>query len=180
MNKTNPKASMGGRLEWTQPSKDRRSFELLSNGERLATLTFIKPWGTLAECKMEGEAYTFKRTGFLRPKVTVRRSPFDEDIATMEVSLGGEGALEMLDGKRYTFHRLSFWKARWGLTNEAGDLLVSMRLHNKLLRFEGEAVLEDKGRKEGKMVLLMSLGWYLMVLMTQESTAAAGTAGASS
>lgn len=167
-------------MEWRQESSGRRSYELIGEGERLATLHFLKSLGTLAECRMDEGTFTFKRTGFLHPRVTVRRSPYDQDIATMEMSIGGEGRLETIDGKRYTFQRLSFWRSRWGFFNEQGDPLMSLSIRSKMVGLEGEVEVNDRGRKDGKAVMLISLGWYLLVLMNQEVSIVARSGGASS
>ncbi len=164
-----------GAWEWRQPDVKKRRYELVAGNTVKASLAFRSILGTMAECRVDGSEYTFKRTGFLHPKVTVRRSPYDQDIASMDLSWRGEGALEMLNGGRYTLRRLSFWGVRWGIMDDQGDLLASVHMKPKLLRYEGEVQLEERSGREKEMALLLSLLWYIAVLISQESTAAAAS-----
>lgn len=167
-------------LEWRQAGTWSRSYELFSGGTRIGSLSFKKAFGTLAEGEVDNAKYSFKRVGFLRPEVTIRKSPFEEDIGRIRLSFGADATLEFTDGKRYNFHRTSFWKGKWSFSDEQGDLLMTMQMDLALFRRGSEVMVEAKGREDGHFPVLVLLGWYIMVLMAEENSAAAASAAASS
>src|SRR6266849_9596869 len=65
---------------------------LLADGEVAATLTWARSWGSLATGKSGGSEWTFKRLGFLRPRVTVRGTGSDSNLAVLSINWAGEGA----------------------------------------------------------------------------------------
>ena len=140
----------------------------------LASLHFTKKLGTLAEAEIDEERYTFKRVGFLRPKITIRKYQFEDDLATFQL-IGGGGGLEFVDGKRFSLERLSFWKNRWGFTNEQGDLLLTTCLRPTLVGHKGEVAIEDRGGSEPRLLLLAVLAWYVLTLMADEGEVAAAS-----
>ncbi len=121
----------------------------------------------MAEGEFENCRYTFKRTGFLHPRVTIRRLGSEENLGLVRLTLGGNGTLEFTDGKRYSFHRLSFWTNRWGFSDEQGNLLLSMRIHTPFVRHDGEVVLEA-GKGDQYTSIMILLGWYMIAQMAEE------------
>jgi hypothetical protein len=87
--------------------------------------------------------------------------------------MGGNGALEFADGKRYGFHKLSFWTNRWGFSDEQGKVIMS--IHPSLLRREGEVAL-DEGLTDRHANMLMVLGWYMVIQLIEEGEMAAASA----
>ena len=69
----------GNDLVWREPQ--RRSHEVTCNGEVVAALRFEKGWGSLATGECGQTQWTFKRTGFLSPRITVRQVGSETDIA---------------------------------------------------------------------------------------------------
>ena len=59
-------------LRWTQPALLQRQYALCAGDKVVATLRWQKPFGSLALAELAGGVWTFKRSGFLSPKVTVR------------------------------------------------------------------------------------------------------------
>lgn len=165
----------GKRLEWQRKGLLQRSWELRGGEEVLATLSRLKPVGTLAEAEADGAKYTIKRSGFLRPYLTVRKAPFGEDAARMELSFGGSGTLQFPDGKRHSFRKMSFWGNRWAFTDEDGNIILNAG-QRSAFRSAGEVTVEAGSAKDRHLPLLVLLAWYLAVLITEENNAAAASA----
>src|SRR5262245_10227010 len=70
---------VGQELQWVRPSARRKYDELRSGEETVATLRWQK--GSLAVAEVGDGRWTFKRQGFWRQRVTVRREGSDVDIA---------------------------------------------------------------------------------------------------
>jgi hypothetical protein len=169
------KDDSGATLKWEQVKAGQRYYELRKGNEKMASLTFPRALGTFAEAELAGARYTFKRTGFLHPKVTIRRTGLEEDIGLVRLTMGGNGTLEFTDGKRYGFHLLSFWNNRWGFFDEQGNLLMTILIHPSFVKHDGDVFLED-ARMDKHTMLLMVIGWYMMAQMAEEGEMAAVTA----
>lgn len=163
-------------LSWRQPKASQRTYELASEDQVLDVLSFPKLLGTLAETQAGGTRYTFKRSGFLNPKVTIRKAPFEQDIGTMAVSWRGDGAVSMDNGRRYALRRPSVWAFHWQISDEGDGVMADIRSIPGLLRFEGKVDITERGSGNADILLLLALAWYMMVLIRQEG--AAGAAGA--
>lgn len=150
----------------------KRDHELRSGDEVLATLTWPKALGTLAEGTIDGTKYTLKRGGFLHPYVTVRKVPFEEDVARMELTIGGHGTLQFPDGTRYSFQKLSFWGFKWGMMSESGDPLVTFG-QASALKSVGEMSIEPAGAADRHLPILVLLGGYTVILAIEENRTAA-------
>ena len=74
----------GNRLSWSQPKALQRIFELREGNRLFGTLSFVKSLGSLAEASMAAGDWTFKRVGFFRPHVTVRRRGQETDLAVYQ------------------------------------------------------------------------------------------------
>jgi hypothetical protein len=166
---------VGRALHWMQPSVLKREFELLCGNEVVGTLRWQKAFGSLALAEGADGAWTFKRSGFLRPKVTVRPAGSETEAAVFKPSWGGEGTLSFSDGRCYQWHHTSFWHSEWAFTNEAGEPLVHFKPDFALFKHAAEVTLEPSAVSVPDLSLLTLLGWYLMVLMSEDAGGAAAT-----
>ena len=158
---------------WTQPKSIQRHFELKSGTDVYATLTWQKAFGSLALGRFAGEEITLKRGGFIRPYVSVRSAPKGQDVALLRMGFGGNGELQLADGRKYTLQKLSFWKAQWGLTAWNGMLLF--RIHEKrgILKHTAEVKLDSLlGGPSPNLTKLLVISWYAVMLIRQEQAAA--------
>jgi hypothetical protein len=162
-------------LQWRQPSASHRVYELVSGDQVFASLRFVKALGTLAEVQANGATFSLKRVGFLHPKVTIRKTPFEQDIGTVEMSWRGTGTVTMSNGQRYVLKRASAWGGKWEVVDDANETLATTKMRRGFLRNEADVAVEEKGAKNGDLVLLLALGMYISILIQQDSAAAAGS-----
>src|SRR5438445_8993602 len=113
-------------LKWTQPSAFQREYELRAGDDLLATLRWQKTFGSLAVAASADGTWTFKRSGFLSPKVIVRVPGSESDVAVLQPSWRGEGMLQGPEGRRYQWLNTSFWCSEWAFANEASDPRVRL------------------------------------------------------
>jgi len=90
-----------GMLHWVQLHAIKHEFELRSGDELCGTLYWEKAFGSLASVTSEDGEWTFKRVGFLNPRVTVRQPGSDLDIAIFKPGWTGSGSLEFPSGRRF-------------------------------------------------------------------------------
>ena len=163
---------MQSRFEWKQPSAFARTFELRSDDSLVATLHFPKTFGTLAEAVWGEHQWTFKRQGFLRPRITARLSGSEQELALYEPNwTGAKGVLHGPGTRIFLWESVNLFGSehRWRCA-ESGPLLHFTQ--KGVLRSGAEVDVTDAGQREEHLNLLVLLGWYL-VLMAQEEASAA-------
>jgi hypothetical protein len=167
-------------LQWTQPAPLKREYELRAGDKVVATLRWQKAFGSLALAETTAGAWTFKRSGFLRPKVTVRGLGSEKEVAVFKSSWGGEGTLRFSDGPCYQWQNTSFWRSAWAFANEAGESLVHFKPEVAVFKQSAEVKVEPGAFSLPDLSLLTVLGWYIMLLLSEDAAGAAAGAVAGS
>ena len=151
-------------LKWEQSGK--LASRLSADGEVAATLTWARSWGSLATGKSGDSEWTFKRLGFLRPRVTVREVGSDSNLAVLSLNWVGEGAVVFSDGEAFQFKRSGFWHPEWAMLDSRGVRVFLLRPDSGWrkrkadIEFPGEAALGNRA------LLLAILGWYVIILIS--------------
>jgi hypothetical protein len=158
---------------WVQPDVMDRRYELRAGDAVLGTLCWENLWGSLAKGETAEGRWTLKRAGFLRPRVTVRVAGSDAQAALVTLHWDGNGDVNLADGREFRWTRMSFWHSEWAFTTTGGEPLLVFRPKFAMMRSEAEIDIEAQALSSPELSLLALLGWYLMVLINEE-TAAAG------
>jgi hypothetical protein len=175
-------AALGSELLVVQPRLFERRFELRSGTALLATLSFESTLGTLATAETATEAWTFKRVGFLNPRVTIRERDREVDLAAFWPKVWGSGWLGLADGRRFQWKSLGFWSRAWGFTDASDEFLFTLKPGaeesglSDLLKTQAVVVVAPHAYGLTELPLLLMLGWYLMILQLEDATTAAATA----
>jgi hypothetical protein len=169
-------------LYWMQPTM-KRSFELRAGDDLFATLKFETAVGSLATAESASATWTFKRGGVFKPRVTVRVQGTEQNLAVYHLKWGSaEGVLEFADGETYVWQLANFWATRYQIVGAEGNPLISYtsKIDNAsdLLKDQARIEMAPEARDKDKLALLLSIGWYLIVLQ-QEDVMATATAVAS-
>jgi hypothetical protein len=164
-------------LEWKQPGAFSRSYELRAGDSLLATLHFVKMLGSLAEATIQGSQWTFKRSGFLSPKVTARVAGSEADIALYEPNWSStKGLFRLAGGEVLDFRAANFWGSEWSLSSSRGDMLL--RYHTKgMLHAGAELEVSPAARERPDLALMLLLTWYVLVLHREDGSTAVGISG---
>ncbi len=148
-------------MKWKKLSFFRRSFELRAEDQRFGTLEWESILSNQASGEIAGSPWTFRRHGLLKATVTLRRPGTETAAGIFRYGWSGDGILDLEDGRRYQWRRLSFWGCRWAFVDDAGNEKVRFRLEGFL---HGCASVDLSDDQDGDIPILVLLGWYLRVL----------------
>jgi hypothetical protein len=175
---------IGANLEWREPKATVQHYELHAGKELCGTLDFRSAWGTLATAETAGGTWTFKRVGFLNPRVTVRAAGSDRDLAVYQPRFWGDGELALADGAAFQWRAVNFWSTRWSFLDGASRPLVTFRSGvegqslKDIFRTQATVEIDPAASAHPRLPLLVALGWYLILLQHQDTATTAGTVAA--
>ncbi len=169
----------GQELAWTQTGYYHGEYELQAGDEVVATLRWRG--GSLGIAETADGVWSFKRPGLRRSRVSIRRAGSGTEIAVFSSSWIGGGTLELVGGRLFYWSATNLWRSRWVWREANGTELVSLRSRQRI-RLSGQVEWSQAAAALPELDLLVTLGWYLLVMRAQDSTtdavaATAGTAG---
>jgi hypothetical protein len=164
-----------GPLVWAQPKALRREYQLKNDDELVGQLRFEKSYGSLATAEVASQNWTFKREGFLHPRVTVRTLNSDANLAVFHPSWSGGGVVEFPDGRQIRWRHASFWRSEWAFVQGEDRQLLLFKQHEGFLKISARLEFDPANAASPDLPLLAALGWYLMLLAAQDSAAVAVT-----
>lgn len=139
--------------------RTQQVFELHAGDTVVATLRFEHASLTVGEG--DGHRWTFKREGFLHPRVTVRLPDSNDNAATFQASWSGGGSLELPD-RVLRFGAANFWHSQWDWQDGDKHSLVHFKNQHGFLKMEGHVVIEPGAAAVPELPLIVVLGWYLL------------------
>lgn len=158
---------------WTQPKAMSRAYELRNADSLIGHLCFEKSCGSLASAQVAGQKWTFKRVGFLAPRVTVRSANLEADIAVFRPHWGSGGILHFADGHQAWWRCTNFWGSRWAFLGSDNHIVVQFTHHEGFFKASAQLEFERSSVALPEFALLAALGWYLMILAADDAAAAA-------
>jgi hypothetical protein len=162
-----------GPFFWTQSKVLRREYQLKKGNETLGQLRFEKSYGSLASAEVASQCWTFKREGFLRPRVNVRTPNSEINLATFWPNWSGGGVVEFPDGHRIHWRCTNFWGSGWSFVQDDSRQLVRFKQHGGFMKISAriEFGSADTGLRE--LPMLAALGWYLMLITAEDAATVA-------
>ena len=157
-------------LRWVQPRLTERRFELQDGHESVASLSFRSAFGSLATVRTADGAWTFKRIGFWHTRANVRALGGMTDLAVFEPNTwSGGGTLRLATGASILV-TTNLWQSK---------IEFQLAEHHALFRYLTEGFLRQQAELEilpaaktrPDLPWLLPFGWYLAVMMHQDSTA---------
>jgi hypothetical protein len=167
--------AVGHELEWRQPDACRRVHQLTLDGREVGSLRFETSLGSRATGECGPSKWTFKRTGFLSPRVSVREAGSDSDIAIFTPSWTGSGWVAFSAGRRYHLRPTNFWATEWAFETADGTPAIIVRGPHGLFKQGGYATVAQTVAGLPEAPVLLLLIWYLRVLMNEDASAVAAT-----
>jgi len=167
--------AIGLQLYWVQPKTFGRQFELRTENNLFGSLRFETAFGTLATAESAAGHWTFKRVGFLNPRVTIREAGANDDLAVYWPKFWGDGWLEYVKGSRFHWKSTNFWGTEWGFANVQEQLLFVLKPGiekpklSDLLKTQAVVEIESQEHSLAELPLLLMLGWYLMILHQEDT-----------
>jgi hypothetical protein len=156
-------------LAW-QAERGGRAFALRSGDAVAATLAFEKASGSLATARTARGAWTFKRAGFLQPRVTVREAGGELDLAVFVPTWTGSGEVEFRSGTRVHWRSYGFWSREWAFVRGADERLVTFRPEEEAPKLDAVVEVSSAARAMPETDVLLCLGIYLRALAVQEAS----------
>ena len=167
---------IGRELEWKQPNALRKEYELRDGEALVANLSFRSAFGSFATGESGDGVWTFKRVGFWQPRATVRTSGSEAELAVFRNNTWRDGGtLELPDGRKFPADT-NFWKTRYEFRTDANEPLISFRKIGGMLHLSAGVTIHPVMRGVKDLPWLALFGWYLTVLMYEDSAAIAAAA----
>ena len=170
--------ALGTLLYWVQPKAFARWFELRTDDQQFATLGWETSCGSLARGSTADGDWTFKRVGFLNPRVTVREAGSEVNLATFWPRWLGDGTLEFAYGVSFRWQSTNFWGTDWIFSAADGTPLLALKEGSRdrkianLFKTESLVEIHAEARRLTELPLLVLTGWYLMILRQEDAAAA--------
>jgi hypothetical protein len=163
-------------FQWVQTGDLDSELIAEDSNEPFATLKWAKRWGSLATGEASDGKWTFKRVGFLHPKVTVRESESTAETAVFSLTWAGDGVLEILsEATKFSFKRTSMWHSEWFLKrNDANEIILTIKpdlnqtSSPSKRKISAEVEFGQNALEEQRLSLLALIAWYVIILMTYD------------
>ena len=175
--------AIGMELFWEQPEGLRRNFVLCAGENIYAKLDFPSALSTLAEVTVGEDRWAFERKGFLATRVTICRLNSDDVIADYRPKwTGTQGSIRFFTGGIYRWSVANFWATRYILSSEDGHELITYHSDSRKKRFsdifkqQARVIIGPEVWQLKALPMLLSFGWYLVILYSEDSTVVATTA----
>jgi hypothetical protein len=166
---------VGQPLLWMQPKAMKQQFELHCGDEVLVVMRWQSSWRSGATAETAEGSWSFKRQGF-RQQVLIESSRGDAALPTLRRRWTGSATLSFPDGRSYLWKRNGFWGIRRMWTTPEGFSLLSFRTRYGFMKTGGEVAVDSLAAALSELGLLVSLGWYLVVMEARDAAAASGSA----
>ncbi len=160
-------------IAWSGPDPAGRLYFLRAGQEEIGSLRFEDESGTLAVGALEGGEWIFERSGALHPRVQIRSGGSEQSVAELNLRWTGSGVVSFVSGARYCWQTAGLLSSKWCLRRLREDRLICF-VHEGGLSSKGARVIpcaDCAGLPEFPVLVL--LGWYLRVLMTNRLSHAA-------
>lgn len=160
---------------WKQEDSWGKHFTLTTLGGSIASLQLASGFGTRAEAVHGNHHWSFKRTGFWRPKVTVRIAGREEDIALFTPQWMYAGHLVVQQQRHYAWKHIHLFSFGYQWETFDGTPLVSFPNETFTFSLTSRVEMTDAGSRSPDLPLLETLGWYLMILMARDGAVVVGS-----
>ncbi|CAG0926901.1 hypothetical protein TFLX_00253 [Thermoflexales bacterium] len=164
---------IGMDLKWGQPNARKYEFELHADGQLAATLRFRSEFGTFATAESADGCWTFKRTGFWHPQVSVRVCGAEENLAFFKPHTWRDGGTLELSGERQLLASTNFWQTDYQIKT-AGDVPLIRFKPSGVLHLSADFEIAPEAAAWPELTWLVPFSWYLWLLSCLDGAAAAG------
>jgi hypothetical protein len=156
----------GRPLRWVESGALESQLRL--GDDLVATLAWAKRWSSLATARSDSGTWTLKRTGFLRPQVTIREEGSGTNLAVVAMTGGGDGVLDFADGPSFRLRGSGVRHPGLTVFDTRGRTLLILALDPGGKNHEASVEIERSDPDSaGKLLLLMIVSWYVALLMSR-------------
>jgi hypothetical protein len=158
-------------LYWTQNlSSVKPEYELLtSEGNLLGTLQWEKILSSSAFAESADGKWSFTKKGIIKQQIIIRVIETEHDIAKFSINWNGSGKLEFGEEQnKFNWNRTSLLHNEWSFTDTNEKKIVTLK--PRLIKSECDVEITKTSQSTSINFLLIALGWYLIVLLSTDST----------
>ncbi len=162
-------------LLWVQPKAMKQQFELHCGDEVLAVMRWQSSWRSGATVETAEGSWSFRRQGFWQ-QVIIESAWGGAALPTLRRRWTGSATLSFPDGHSYLWQRNGFWGIKRVWSTVEGVPLVSLKARSGFLKTGGEVAIQPFAAALPELALLVTLGWYLVIMEARDAAAAASSA----
>jgi len=160
-----------GILRWSV--RPGRSYVLEADGLELGHLGFSRGHGSLAQGMTAHGEWTFKREGFLHPRITVRKTGEVSNCGSLTLAANGNGKLTLTSGEEFNFITSGWLQSHWSFHR---GLVEIVRFGRDGSSADVEVVTPTVSVET--LSVLVMLGWYAPLLAADEAAVMAASTSA--
>ncbi len=165
-----------GILRWTP--RPGRTFVLLADSvagvavedQEAGRLFFSGKSGSLAKGATAHGEWTFKREGFLHPRITVRKTGADSNCGALSLSASGNGKLSFVWGEEFGFSTGGWMQSHWSFKRGLVEVVRFSRDGSS-----ADVEILDLTIPAETLSVMVLLGWYAPLLAADEAAVIAST-----
>jgi hypothetical protein len=157
-----------GILRWS--ARPGRTYVLDAEGQELGRLGFSGKSGSLAKGLTAHGEWTFKREGFLHPRITIRKTAADSNCGALTLSANGNGKLALGWGEEFNFVTGGWLQSQWSFNRGLGEIVRFSRDGSS-----ADVEVVNPTVTPETLSLLVLLGWYAPLLAADEAAVMAAT-----
>jgi len=168
---------------WEQPKVSQRNFFLRSEEATFGQLEFNSSFSTMAVATLGDVQWTLKRVGFFSTRITIRQAGSVVDFATYHPKwTGSQGLVRFASGEEYTWNVANFMSTRYTFSRTGGLELITYLSGSRTKKFpnifkqDARVSIAPDAWLTKELPILVLLGWYLVILQNEDSSAVAVTA----
>ena len=155
-------------LAWRQPAI-AQTFELSGPAGIYARMELKKLASSRANGISSRATFAFERQGMLKSHISIRLADSPQLLAIYEPNFTGQkGLLKYSGGQSVEFQSTNFLKTEWQWLTPSGDGLIGFRLKGAG-KPHATVFLGDDGLQRVDLDLLLLLGFYVLLLLREES-----------
>lgn len=156
------KSPLPKKLVWNSNSKPTQYY-LSNENDKIAKLSWASKSGTLATGKMKSGEWSFKRTGFFRPHITIRRSNSKQNIGVIKFNFTNNSVLKFLSGEIFYWRNLNAWRGEWGFLDENENLILRVVPNFNKKGADGFVYIESLEEVNEIAEILLLVSWYTVI-----------------
>ncbi|HRE41397.1 MAG TPA: hypothetical protein PLG90_08670 [Ignavibacteria bacterium] len=150
------------KLSWYKNSSGKRIYELKDDKKVFATIIWLKDTGTLAEASSQFGKWTFKRAGFFKPYITIRKSNEPFDFGVLKFSWTNDSELQLKNGKKFYFSNTNLWRQEYGFKDINRNLILRTVPNYNKRGSDGFTYYNENSLPSDELFLLITLSWYII------------------
>ena len=150
------------KLVWESNSKATEYYLSFEN-DKLAKLSWANKAGTLATGKMKYGEWSFKRTGFFRPYITIRRSNEKQNIGVVKFNFTNNSVLKFSTGETFYWRNLNAWRGEWGFLDNDKNLVLRVVPNFNKKGADGFVYIESLEEVNETAAILLLVSWYIVI-----------------